>query len=86
MTPVPQGCIVPSYVRYTVLRASPLKGASSMNPLKRLWQWYRDRRAERHILKGHGVVEPHHSQGTSPVTPREKMVRFAGRRVWPPVI
>jgi len=57
-----------------------------MNLLKRLWHWYRDRRVERHILKGHDVGEQHRSQGTPPVTPREKMVRFAGRRVWPPSI
>jgi hypothetical protein len=57
-----------------------------MNPLKRLWHWYRDRRVERHILKGHDVGEQHRSQGTPPETPREKTVRFAGRRVWPPTI
>jgi hypothetical protein len=26
-----------------------------MNPLKRLWQWYRESRIERQALKGHAV-------------------------------
>ena len=28
---------------------------TAMNILKRLWQWYSDRRIERRMLKGHGV-------------------------------
>jgi hypothetical protein len=39
-----------------------------MNPIKRLWQWYRDRRVERQALKGHdGGSGPHRSQGTTPI-------------------
>jgi hypothetical protein len=26
-----------------------------MNPIKRIWQWYRDRRIERQALKGNDV-------------------------------
>jgi len=54
-----------------------------MKPLKRLWQWYRDRRVERQILKGHRGDEYQRSQGTAPVTGLEKVTRFARR---PPVI
>ena len=38
-----------------------------MNPLKRLWQWYKDRRIERRALKGHWVGEPTRSQGATPI-------------------
>jgi hypothetical protein len=54
-----------------------------MKTLKRLWQWYRDRRVERHTLKGHSGDEHHRSQGTRPVTGLEKVTRYARR---PPVI
>ena len=54
-----------------------------MKPLKRLWQWYRDRRVERHTLKGHRGDEDQHSKGTAPVTGLENVTRFARR---PPVM
>jgi hypothetical protein len=54
-----------------------------MKPLKRLWQWYRNRRVERQTLKGHSGDEHYRSQGTPPVTGLEKVTRFARR---PPVI
>ena len=54
-----------------------------MTFLKRLWQWYSDRRVERHILKGHSGGEHHRLQGTPPVTGLEKVARFARR---PPMI
>ena len=54
-----------------------------MTFLKRLWQWYSDRRVERQILKGHSGGEHHRLQGTPPVTGLEKVARFARR---PPVI
>lgn len=38
-----------------------------MNPLKRLWQWYKDRRIERLGLKGQWAGEPTRSQGTTPI-------------------
>jgi hypothetical protein len=38
-----------------------------MNPLTRLWQWYRDRRIERRLLKGHDVGEPNRPKGTTPI-------------------
>jgi hypothetical protein len=37
-----------------------------MNPIKRLWQWYRDWRVERQDLKGHDVGGHDPSQGTPP--------------------
>jgi hypothetical protein len=38
-----------------------------MNPIKRLWQWYSDRRIERQALKGHGGSEPNRTQGVTPI-------------------
>jgi hypothetical protein len=38
-----------------------------MNLLKRLWQWYQERRIERRALKGHWVGDPHRSQGATPI-------------------
>ena len=38
-----------------------------MNPLKRLWQWYKDRRIERQMLKGHWAGESNRSQATTPI-------------------
>ena len=62
---------------------APSREDTIMNPLKRLWQWYRDWRVERQILKGHGGSEPHRYQGSPPVTGLEKVIRFVRR---PPVI
>jgi hypothetical protein len=56
-------------------------GSFTMNLLKRLWQWYRDRRVERHRLKGYGFGESHRSQGTTPVTHWEEEPRFARLRL-----
>ena len=61
----------------------PSREHTLMKPLKRLWQWYRDRRVERQTLKGHRGDEYHRSQGTAPVTGLEQVTRFARR---PPVI
>ena len=85
MTPVPQGGIFPTsfYGRYPFPRQNPQGEHSLMKTLKRLWQWYRDRRIERHTLKGHSGDEHHRSQGTRPVTGLEKVTRYARR---PPVI
>jgi hypothetical protein len=38
-----------------------------MNLIKRLGQWYRDRRAERQALKGQRVDETNRTQGTTPI-------------------
>jgi hypothetical protein len=38
-----------------------------MNPFKRLWQWYKDRRIERHMFKGRRGSDPTRSQGTTPI-------------------
>jgi hypothetical protein len=38
-----------------------------MNPLKRLWQWYRDRCIERRALKGHDAGGGNRPQGTTPI-------------------
>lgn len=38
-----------------------------MNPITRLWHWYRDRRIERHALKGYAVREPHRAQAARPI-------------------
>ena len=38
-----------------------------MNPIKRLWHWWRDRRIERHALKGHDGGEPNRPKGTTPI-------------------
>jgi hypothetical protein len=38
-----------------------------MNLIKRLWQWYRDRRVERQALKGNDVGGPNRSQGATPI-------------------
>jgi hypothetical protein len=38
-----------------------------MNPIKRLWQWYRDRRVERQALKGNDVGGHNRSQGATPI-------------------
>jgi hypothetical protein len=38
-----------------------------MNLLKRLWQWYQDRRIERRALKGHWIDDPNRSQGATPI-------------------
>jgi hypothetical protein len=38
-----------------------------MNLIKRLGQWYRDRRAERQALKGQKVDEPNRTQGATPI-------------------
>jgi hypothetical protein len=54
-----------------------------MKPLKRLWQWYRERRIERQTFKGHRSDAYQRSQGTAPGTGLEKVTRFARR---PPVI
>jgi hypothetical protein len=44
-----------------------------MNPLKRLWHWYSDRRIERRLLKGHGVYRTQTNQqcltGKMPLLP-----------------
>ena len=37
-----------------------------MNPFKRLWQWYKDRRIERQLFKGSRVDESNRSQSTTP--------------------
>jgi hypothetical protein len=37
-----------------------------MNVLKRLWQWYSDRRTERRMLKGPGVYRTQTNQGHLP--------------------
>src|SRR5262245_44159183 len=61
----------------------PAREYTLMKPLKRLWQWYRDRRVEHQALKGHSGDEHHRSQSPPPVTGLEKVTRFARR---PPVI
>jgi hypothetical protein len=38
-----------------------------MNPIKRLWQWYRARRAERQALTGHDVGGHNPSQSAPPL-------------------
>jgi hypothetical protein len=37
-----------------------------MNIFKRLWQWYTDRRTERHMLKGPSVYRTQTNQGHIP--------------------
>lgn len=37
-----------------------------MNILKRLWQWYSERRTERRMLKGDGVYRTQINQGPIP--------------------
>jgi hypothetical protein len=37
-----------------------------MNPIKRLWQWYREWRVEPQALEGHDLGGHHPSQGTPP--------------------
>ena len=37
-----------------------------MNPIKRLWQWVRDRRAERQACKGPDVCRRNRSQDVPP--------------------
>jgi hypothetical protein len=37
-----------------------------MNLLKRLWQWYSNRRTERRMLKGHGVYRTQTNQSHIP--------------------
>ena len=39
---------------------------TAMNILKRLWQWYSDRRTERRMLKGAGVYRTQTNQGHIP--------------------
>jgi hypothetical protein len=38
-----------------------------MNPLKRLWRWYKERRIERQGLKGQWSGASNRSQGTIPI-------------------
>ena len=38
-----------------------------MNLIKRLWQWYRERRVERQVLKGHSRGGCNCSQGVPPL-------------------
>jgi len=54
-----------------------------MKPLKRLWQWYKDRRIERQAFKEHRSDEYHRPQSTPVATGLEKVSRFAPR---PPLI
>ena len=46
---------------------APSREDTVMNPLKRLWQWYKDRRLERQMIKGHRGGESHRSQATTPI-------------------
>jgi hypothetical protein len=40
-----------------------------MNFLKRLWQWYNDRRTERRMLRGPGVYRTQTNQSHLPANP-----------------
>src|SRR5262245_4868125 len=46
---------------------TPSREETIMNPLKRLWHWYKDRRLERQGLKGQWSGEPNRAQGTTPI-------------------
>jgi len=46
---------------------APSREDTVMNPLKRLWQWYKDRRIERQGLKGRWGDEPNRSQSATPI-------------------
>jgi hypothetical protein len=39
---------------------------TAMNILTRLWQWYKDRRTEHRMLKGHGVYRTQTNQAHIP--------------------
>jgi hypothetical protein len=73
--------VLQRYARHADMLARTPREHSVMNLLKRLWQWYRDRRVERHLFKGHGFGESHRSQGTTPVTHWEEEPRFARLRL-----
>jgi hypothetical protein len=57
-----------------------------MNPFKRLWQWYKDRRIERQMFKGSRVGESNRSQSTTPIVGIAEdarlrlLIKYGGRR------
>jgi hypothetical protein len=55
------------------VRQKTSKESTVMNPFKRLWQWYKDRRIERHMFKGQG--------GLTPPVPRAPHLLWASRKM-----
>src|SRR5438093_11725783 len=69
MTPAPQRGIMPFRSQATqrsLCASTPSTEHTAMNLLKRLWQWYSNRRTERRMLKGHGVYRTQTNQSHIP--------------------
>jgi hypothetical protein len=54
-----------------------------MNPLKRLWQWYREWRVERQALKDHAVGGHNPTQGAPPFMDSAEDPRLRLRKIDP---
>jgi hypothetical protein len=55
-----------SYKAQITVRKHSSREHITMNIFKRLWQWYTDRRTERHMLKGPSVYRTQTNQGHIP--------------------
>ena len=58
-----------SYKAQITMRKHSSREQTAMNLLKRLWQWYSDRRTERRMLKGPGVYRTQTNQSHLPANP-----------------
>jgi hypothetical protein len=54
-----------------------------MNPLKRLWQWYREWRVDHQALKGRAVDEHNPTQGAPPFMDSAEDPRLRLRKIDP---